>query len=105
MEVKLIPVIEIYCINEDVEMPKGAYEDYPAEWNQYHLECNRRAGFTEVLTEYLPGSSLYRAIDLTPPSLKKLLVDAVARMKEDEIEMDELLAFSGGFYAAGKRRS
>lgn len=97
MNVALVPVIEIYCIDDTIKMPNGSWHEYPAEWEQYHRQCNKMAGFTELLNEAFPGSSLYRVTDLTTLTLRQLLLNAITKMKEDELDMEDLGPFSGGF--------
>lgn len=92
MRIEVIPVIEIGYNYQDGQPPgKHPYWEHGALWDEYHMECRKKAGFKDKLSPYLSGSSFYRLADISDSNLKKLTIDHTHETK------DESCCFSGGY--------
>ncbi len=88
MKIELIPVIEIGYNNQGVQAPdKYPYWENSEIWDDFHLECYKRAGFKDKLIPYLKGSSLYRLVDFSEDNLKKLIIDHTQDFKEESCSL------------------
>ncbi len=92
MTIELIPVIEIGYNNQGVQVPdKYPYWDNSEIWDDFHIECYKKAGFKDKLIPYLKGSSFYRLTDISDDNLKKLAIDHTQELKEQSC------SFFGGY--------
>ena len=92
MTIELIPVIELGYNNQGVQAPdKYPYWDNSEIWNEFHIECYKKAGFKDNLIPYLKGSSFFRLTDITDNNLKKLVIDHTQELKEQSC------SFFGGY--------
>lgn len=96
MDVELIPVIEIPCYNNELVSPQGNYRNNAGEWQLYKQECQKIAGFTDIITAYPLGSDFYRVRDLPDATIKKLVLSILVE-KDDGLPLEEMVRlFSGG---------
>lgn len=92
MNIKLIPVIEIYRVSDKVIAPKkGPYWEYADEWEEYNRESLKENGFSN-LTSYAKGSNLY---ELSNIDSNDILLQI--RNRTEGWELDEICPFDGGY--------
>lgn len=96
--IKLIPVIEITCWDQGLELPKqGPYWEYPNEWNQFNALCCEKAGFKDPLIPIDLGASLYEITKISDDNLKKIILDHTQNFRNGEYGRDDISALFGGY--------
>lgn len=92
MDIKLIPVMELFRTSDKVELPeKGPYWEYADDWDKYNSQSLKENGFSEM-TSYSRGSNLY---ELSKINGNDLLLQI--RYRTDDWGLDEICPFDGGY--------
>jgi len=92
MEIKLIPVIELFRISDKVKLPdKGPYWEYIDEWEEYNRQCLEANGFSEIRS-YAIGCSFY---ELSKISDNNLLLQI--KYRTEGWDLDQICPFDGGY--------
>lgn len=92
MEIRLIPVIELFRISDKVEMPdKGPYWEDVDEWDEYNRQCLVANGFSEI-ESYSKGSNFY---ELSKINGSNLLLQI--KYRTEGWTLDEICPFDGGY--------
>jgi hypothetical protein len=98
LTIELIPVIEIGYNNQGVPVPdKYPYWNNPEVWDKFHEESYSKAGFSDKMTPYLPGSSFYKLEDISNGNLVKLTKDHTEDFRNGKYERSQMGAFFGGY--------
>jgi hypothetical protein len=99
MSISLIPVIDISNFQEDIPSPnEGPYWECADDWEHYHLQCNKKAGFSAEFVPYAKGSSFYKIDTITDNDLLLAIMQEIKAQESDE-EDDEKIGcpFDGGY--------
>jgi len=92
MEIKLIPVIELFRISDKVKLPdKGPYWEYVDEWEEYNRQCLEANSFSEI-EPYSKGSNFY---ELSKISNDNLLLQI--KYRTEGWDLDQICPFDGGY--------
>ncbi len=92
MNIKLIPVIELFRISDKVEMPeKGPYWEYADEWEDYNRQSLVANGFSEI-ESYSKGSSFY---EISKIKGNDLLLQI--KYRTEGWDLGEICPFDGGY--------
>ncbi|MGM5629860.1 hypothetical protein O2K51_03075 [Apibacter raozihei] len=92
MNIKLIPVIEIFRSSDNIKSPeKGPYWLYPDEWERYSDQCLAEHGFSE-LTPYTKGCSFYEIAKINDAHLLLQI-----EYKTKNYSLDEIYPLDGGY--------
>ncbi|XZF16045.1 hypothetical protein ACTHGU_07895 [Chitinophagaceae bacterium MMS25-I14] len=95
--IKLVPVIEIAHYGGEIPSPEGPYWKHPTDWDRFHIESLQQAGYPDIMTAYLTGSSFYRPNNITDSNLVKLVRDKTADMRQENYDTDLVSSFRGGY--------
>jgi hypothetical protein len=92
MNIKLIPVIELFRISDKVKLPdKGPYWEYANEWEEYNRQSLEANGFSEI-EPYSKGSNFY---ELSKINDSDLLLQI--KYRTEGWKLDEICPFDGGY--------
>lgn len=92
MNIKLIPVIELFRISDKVEMPKkGPYWEYVDEWEDYNRQCLVTNGFSEI-ESYSKASSFYEVSKINENNLLLQI-----KYRTEGWDLDQICPFDGGY--------
>lgn len=92
MDIKLIPVMELFRTLDKVELPeKGPYWEYADDWDKYNRQCLKKNGFSEIVS-YTKGSNLY---ELSKINGNDLLLQI--KYRTEDWSLDEICPFDGGY--------
>jgi hypothetical protein len=98
MSIELVPVIEVRCEDQGLELPvKQPFWENPEVWDHYYAESFKRAGFEDELVPYLKGSSLCKLSAILDVNLKKIVIRETQELRDRKYERIETSAFIGGY--------
>lgn len=100
MKVELIPVIEIFNSDQNIELPDfGPSWKHQDEWAQYYRLTSIAAGFSNTLKPYSKGSSFYKIDEISNEDLLRAIQREIEIQQTEENNGIEDLAcsFSGGY--------
>ncbi|PZF74501.1 hypothetical protein [Taibaiella soli] len=96
MNVRLIPVIEIFRPDDSIPSPgKGPSWEYPDEWSEYNRLLNIKAGFSDKLAPYQKGSRFYKIDEIKDEDLLVIIQLEIEKQKGDDEPL--VLALTGGY--------
>lgn len=98
MEVKLIPVIELFFSGIDqVEAPKqGPYWKHRDEYDLYNQQCLNYYGY-DLMTPVEKGSMLFPLDGFTSNNIQKVVSKHFSDLELSQFDEDELSSIGGGY--------
>lgn len=98
MSITLIPVVEIFFINEKLPSPTGNRWNNPKEWEAYELKCQLTAGLSKPIKRFPLVGDFYKLQDLTKEAIKMIVDKKLKEIIEDEtLTLEDLSSLYGGF--------
>ncbi|MGN7809036.1 hypothetical protein [Flavobacterium sp. 22076] len=100
MKVELVPVIEIFNTDQNIEWPDVSPSwEYQDEWAEYFRLTSIAAGFSDTLKPYSKGSSFYRIDEISDEDLLNAIQREIKIQQTEENKGIEDLtcSFSGGY--------
>ena len=92
MNIKLIPVIELFRTSDKIVMPEnGPYWKYADDWDLYNRQSLNENGFSEIAS-YTKGSNLYELSKISDNDLLRQI-----KYRIEDWELDEICPFDGGY--------
>lgn len=92
MDIKLIPVIELFRTSDKVGLPeKGPYWEYADDRDKYNRQSLKVNGFSEMVS-YSRGSNLYELSKINDDDLLFQI-----RYRTEDWGLDEICPFDGGY--------
>lgn len=96
--VELIPVLDIGYHSRELPAPElYPREQHAAAWDEYAVRSHALAGFPEPLRPFARGLHFYRAVEVGPGNLQKVLTDHLAGYLSGEWSLAETPALYGGY--------